>query len=230
MRERDRRTLQEAERIKLRTYVTEELGDTVDYWTGEIMEGRDYTTHPPSKIRNEAGTAFSDIVSHPQMEMFMSQKDRRRLKLFNNCRAIYDMDKGRACLEKSSATMSASTMEKMNRLINRLDYRNVIVARPREISHVLGIDHRNLYKHLRSLKGLVDWSGPSQGIKQGSVRVEVCPSYGFRYEAYLLDSAREKAVKAWYLTRCRSLSDGGAVAMEAMPYRDIDEEKKELAS
>lgn len=214
MREKDKRTLQEADRIRLEQYVTEDLDDMVDYRTGEILSSRVYTTHPMARgEKNEGIPDFGSIVSHHQMKRFMEVKDRRRLRIFNECRAIYDMDKGRAYFESAAVVMSTSIMCKLNLLISRLDYRNVIVASPREISYVLGVDHRNLYRHLRTLRNLVTWKGPDQGIKQGSLKVEVCPVYGFRYEAGFLDSARVEAVKEWYRDQCRRLGNEEALVI-----------------
>jgi hypothetical protein len=95
-----------------------------------------------SALVNEAGweeqesfpTPFSLISSHTQMQRFMEAKDKRRMRLFNGCRAIYDLDKGRAFLEKKRPAFPTPALRKLSRLIERLDYMNVIVTTPQELS------------------------------------------------------------------------------------------------
>lgn len=191
--------LEEALQIQLEAFCKHELKDMVDYRTGEIMTSREYVSQPMSWDDQEAlATPVGLISSHTQMQRFLEAKDRRRLRLFNGCRAIYDLDKGKAFLERKRPDLSTPTLHKLSRLVERLDYMNVIVTTPQELSDWVGVSHANLHRHLQSLGGLIRTRGPREGMATGSIKVEVSPVYGFRYESASLDYAKGKVREVWY--------------------------------
>lgn len=198
--ERNRRkVLEEAERIRLEEYCLNELNDMVDYRTGEIMSSRGYVSLPMVwEDRDPISPPFGEISSYSQMQRFMGAKDKRRLSRFNGCRAIYDLDKGRAFLERKRHEFPTPALHKLSRLVERLDYMNAIVTTPEELSDWVGVRHTNLHRHLQSLGGLIRIRGPREGMSTGSIKVEVSPVYGFRYESASLSYAQEKVRELWY--------------------------------
>lgn len=199
MRKDRRRVLEEASRIRLEEYCLNELNGMVDYRTGEIMASRKYVSRPMEWSEQGSFPApFGSISSHAQMKRFMEKKDKRRIRLFNGCRAIYDLDKGRAFLERKRPEFPTPSLRKLSRIVERLDYMNVIVTTPNEISNWVGVGHANLHRHLQSLGGLVRVSGPREGLVKGSIKVEVSPVYGFRYEADSLSYVKGKVREFWY--------------------------------
>lgn len=201
MERHQKQVLKEAERIRLEGYCINELNDMVDYRTGEIMSSREYESMPV-KWEDIKPTipAIGSITSHAQMRRFMSSKDRRKLRLFNGCRGIYDIDKGKAWLDKSTAIFTTSMLERMFQLVERIDYMNTIVTTPQELCTSLKTRHSNLHRCLNSLGQLVRVNGPNDGLQKGNLRVEISPAYGFRYETSGFEYARKEKVVAWY--RC----------------------------
>lgn len=215
MDKKKRQLLKEADIERLREYCVNDLNDMVDYRTGEIMSSREYERMPVE--REDIGPTkpvLGSITSHAQMQRFMASKDRRKLILFNGCRDVYDMDKGKACFDKSRVIFPTNMLVKLSRLVERIDYMNTIVATPQELCTYLRTRHSNLHRSLSSLGHLVRVSGPNEGLQKGSIRVEVSPVYGFRHEASGLIYARRKEVETWY----RSIAVSVAGSIEA--HRD----------
>lgn len=209
--------LKEADEIRLKEYCQDELNDMVDYRTGDILTTREYASHPMLREdRDRMLDPFGAIVSHTQMRRFMASKDRRRLNLFNGCRGIYDMDKGKACLEQGGIVFPTNLMLKLSSLVERIDYKNVIVTTPQDLSAWLEIKHTNLHRHLYSLKGLINVSGPREGVAKGSIKVKVSPVYGFRYEASDMDYVRGSEIEAWYLLALAKQSGGNVSGEESV--------------
>lgn len=194
-----RQVLEEAERIKFEAYCLNELNDMVDYRTGEILTSRQYASQP--MVRDDIDPIppqFGAITSHTQMQRFMESKDRRRLEIFNACRSIYDMDKGKAVLEQSGVIFPTKMLLKLSRIVERIDYRNVIVTTPQELSDCVEVRFPNLHRELRSLRGLIRVHGTREGIAKGSIKVEVNPVYGFKYEASSMSYMRGEEIEIWY--------------------------------
>ncbi|MGM0694480.1 MAG: hypothetical protein ACQEUN_13880 [Pseudomonadota bacterium] len=201
MKRNRRQIIEEAERIRLEEYCLNELDDMVDYRTGEILSTREYASMPMVwEEKDPIPPPFGEIASHTQMQRFMASKDRRNLKLFNGCRSIYDMDKGRAAFERSGIVFPTKMMLKLSQLVERLDYKNAIVTTPLDLSTFLEVSHANLHRHLHSLNRLIKVRGSKEGIAKGSIKVEVSPAYGFRYETASLDYIRGEEVEFWYQT------------------------------
>ena len=193
--------LKEAARLHLEAYVTLELGDNVDYRTGELLAGRHYEAYPWASPDLPYPPLFERLSSHKEMQRFLETLDHRRLTLRNDCLRVYDRDKGNAYMKGTRIRFTTVTHRKLSRLVDCLDYRNVILTTPARLARRLRVSCKNLPRHLSSLTPLVRVTGPRQGIQTGSLKVTVNPAYGFKYEAHDFALARQDALQHW----CRAL-------------------------
>lgn len=195
---RKAQVLREASALRLEAFVLDELEGCIDYRTGEILSERRYE---PARWHGPAApvpATVAELESATQMERFLQEKDQRQLKRINHCKRIYDTDKGDHHLEGRAVQMDNRTYARMSQLVERIDYRNIILTTPEDLAEYLGITKTNLHKTLSKLGILIRVEGPSQGIRKGSIRVRVSPAYGFRYESQGLTAAHSSAVQHWY--------------------------------
>ena len=189
-----RQTLAEAYRLMLEEYVTHDLGDRVDYRTGEILNGRRYITCPHEPDTSALVPAFTPITSVEGLERFFDHLDKRRLILRNDCRRLFDADKGNHHLHGTDIHLSPASYRLLSKLCDRLDYRNAIIAPVASLAASLGFRRPHLYRGLSSLGSLVR----VHGSRKGEIKIEVNPAYGFRYMAQDFGLARSASIQDWY--------------------------------
>lgn len=190
--------LREASAIRLLAYVQHDLNDNVDYRTGEILPSREYeaaTWQAPAPP--EADATVASLDSHTQMTRFLGALDKRTLKHLNYVRRYYDIDKGSHHLTGSRVAMSNTTYCRLNALVERIDYANIILTTPEDLAQYLSVRRKDLYRYLSSLGELVRVRGARDGIQRGSIKVEIHPAYGYRHPRSSLESMREQAITDW---------------------------------
>lgn len=190
--------LREARRVLLEDFVLGELSGLVDYRTGEILSQLNYETVPYHPHTDEVPPTFAEVYSVAGLSRFMEHIDKRRLVLSNQCRRLYDIDKGRYHYSGNAIRFTNQQLDKMNALAKRLDYGNSIVSTPTELAKYLRIHRNHLYRYLGSLGSLVRVITPARGMAQGSLRVDISPAYGFRHFSADLEQARSQAITSWY--------------------------------
>lgn len=190
--------LAEAFELQLLEFVTQELDGHVDFRTGEILSERQYEALAWKPSYEALPAPFFGIRSHLQMKRYLDSLDRRSLVLRNDCRALFDQDKGDVYLSRRPVRISAVTLRKLTRLVDLLDYRNVILKTPEQLATRLRVQPKNLYRYLHGLSPLIRVIGPRQGLAKGSLMIQVNPAYGFRYEAHSFCMARQDAFGSWF--------------------------------
>ena len=193
-----RTTLADAQQLLLEQYVEDCLPGRVDYRTGEILEERVYASQPYETDRSALSPCFTACTSHAALSRYMDGVDRRTLVLVNDCRRIYDLDKGNHHLYQRRIGFTSTQLVSLNRLVSRLDYANAIITTPTKLAASLCLHPKNIYRYLRTLKGMVRVLGPSEGMAQGSIKVLVSPAYGYRYPRAELATARAASLASWY--------------------------------
>lgn len=191
-------TVREASRLLLEDFVLRELQGLVDFRTGEIVERLVYDTYPYVPSTESLPPSFVDVASVHSRDRFMHHIDRRTLVVHNDTRRLYDADKGKHHYQGSAIGFSTQRLDKLNRLIQQLDYANSIVTTPYELARALRIERNNVYRYLASLGALVRVISPARGMAQGTLRVDISPAYGFRYSSAHCASARREAIASWY--------------------------------
>lgn len=190
--------LAQAQRLLLEQYVEDHLPGRLDYRTGEILESRQYASLPYQPDRADLPPSIVHCRSHAALSRFMDGIDLRTLTLVNDCRRLYDLDKGNHHLYRRRIGFSSSQLTSLERLVHRLDYANAIITTPSQLASDLCLSRANLYRFLQSLKGMVRYLGPQDGMAQGSLKVLVSPAYGFRYPKHDLSQARAALLASWY--------------------------------
>lgn len=193
--------LAEAQRLLLEEFVAIDLGGCIDYRTGEILDRRDYATTRYHPLSEPVLPTFTDLRSVAGLSRFLDHIDRRTLVLRDDCRRLYDLDKGRHHLTGRSVAFPTSRYAKLTRLVRRLDYANSIITTPEDLVRHLRIHPKALYRYLGSLLPLVRVRGARDGMAQGTLRVDLHPAYGYRYPRDLIKQARSDAVQSW----CRAI-------------------------
>lgn len=188
----------EAQHLLMEEYVTQELGDMVDYRTGEILSERQYHTAPYQPDTTPHVSGFTCIRTVAELSRFMDGLDRRRLILRNDCRRLFEMDKGTHHLHGASIRFSPASYRLLTRLVDRMDYRNTIIASPASLARWLGVSRANLHRSLTSLGVLVRVESERTGLPRNVIKVHISPAYGFRYLSDHFGLARSAAVQDWY--------------------------------
>lgn len=188
----------EAQYLLLQEYVTHDLGDMVDYRTGEILSERHYHTSAYQPDTTALAPPFANVRSLDALSRFMEHVDRRRLILRNDCRRLFDADKGSHHLKGTDIRLSPAAYRLLSRLADRLDYRNTIVASPASLARWLGVSRANLHRTLGTLGALVRVESEQTGLPRGVIKVYVSPAYGFRYLSEHFGLVRSDAIQDWY--------------------------------
>lgn len=188
----------EARWLRLVDYVTRDLGDLVDYRTGELLGERQYITCPHQPDTDALAPPFTYVRSLDALVRYLDFVDRRKLILRNDCRRLFDLDKGNRYLHGTAVKLPTSAYRLLSSLVEQLDYRNTIVASPASLAALVGVRRGNLYRALDSLGALVRVEGEAQGMARGTIKVHVSPAYGFRYLAQDFGLARSEAITDWY--------------------------------
>lgn len=193
-----RTTLQDARRLCLEYFVTHELEDNVDYRTGEILVRREYTAQGYRPGTDRTPVPFHTIRSEAGLSRFMDDIDRRTLVTVNDCRRLYDADKGSVFLHGRAVRFTSSQYRVLAKLVDRLDYANSRIGSPQAIARDLGVRPDHLRRQLGRLGPLVRVYDTGWGMAYGTLRVDVSPAYGFRYPKAGLEAARADAITTWY--------------------------------
>lgn len=182
-----------------------DLLDRVDFRTGELFESIAYVVTPSRLPLTAAPTlaAGATPTSASQMARLLVSKDGRTLKRINDVRRIYDADKGDHHYSGKAVSMTNAEYELINRLVQAIDYRNIIITPILEMAELLGVGRSHVHRKLAYLKGVVRVSGSTGGIRKGDIKVEINPAYGFRYERDALPTARASAMNHWISTFIR---------------------------
>ena len=188
----------EAQYLLMEEYVTHDLGDMVDYRTGEILSERKYRSTAYQPDTTPLVSCFTSIRTVAELSRFMDDLDRRKLILRNDCRRLFDADKGTHHLKGTGIRLSPAAYRLLTRLADRLDYRNTIIASPASLAHWLGVSRANLYRSLASLGELVRVGGEGHGLPRGVIKVHLSPAYAFRYMAQDFGLARSASIQDWY--------------------------------
>lgn len=177
------------------------MTDNVDYWSGEIVSQHSYVVCPaPTLPAAPTLGANHTPTSATMMKRMLKMKDGRTLKLVNDVRRIYDADKGDHHYQGKDVSMSNATHDLLNLLVQRIDYRNVILITLTEAAELLSVRRDHVNRKLDTLGGAIRVSGSTEGIKKGDIKIEINPAYGFRYERDAMPTARASAMNSWITT------------------------------
>lgn len=190
--------LNEASRIRLEDFVSTELGGLIDYRTGEILDERTYASLPYRAQPDPLLPSFANVRSVNQLGRFLAHLDQRTLVTVNDTRKLYDMDKGAHHLHGRQASFTNLQYARLNQLVSRLDYANSLITTPTALARHLRIHRNHVYRYLAPLGSLVRLQGHRDGMAKGSLRVDLCPAYAYRYPRAELRSSRQDAIEAWY--------------------------------
>lgn len=195
---RSKTTLADAQRIVLEDYVMSELDGLIDFRTGEILESRSYDRQDYHAKQGTLRPTFTDCTSPEALSRFMEHVDRRTLITRNNCRRLFDLDKGNHHLYGKQVTFSNQQYQRMNQLIKRLDYANAIISTPAKLAQSLGVRRDHLHRYLSTLGPLIRVEGYREGMAYGAIKVLVSPAYGYRYNKSDLEQAQSASLASWY--------------------------------
>jgi len=173
----------------------------VDLDSGELVVSRQYRSDRPYRADTQpVQPTFADIRSIAGLRRFLDHVDRRTLVRANDCRRIYDRDKGNHHLQRRAIVFTNHQYGHLDRLVRQLDYANAVITTPVDLARRLGVRRNHLYRHLETLTPLVRVYGVREGMAKGSIRVDVSPAYGFRYPSPWFGLARAEAIQTWYLS------------------------------
>lgn len=180
--------------------VLKELGliDQVNFWTGEITQRHSYAVRPMPALPAPPSLGLACTrMSTSRMERMLSNKDKRRLVRVNDVRRIYDADKGDHHYRGRTVGMTNAQHDLLNLLVQRIDYRNVIVGTLPELAQLLAVRPNHLNRKLSTLGGIIRVSGSTGGVRRGDLMIEINPAYGFRYEKDALPYVRAHVMERW---------------------------------
>lgn len=174
------------------------LEQAIDYRTGEMLDVRRYEVIPHAPDATAVIPTFTDITSVAGLRRFLTHIDRRTLVRVNDCRRLYDQDKGNHHLHGTAIQFPTSRYGRLDRLVERLDYANSIITTPGDLARYLRVRRNNIYRYLSDLAPLIQVRGPRDGMARGSLRIDVSPAYGYRFPGEWFGLARQDAIAHWY--------------------------------
>ena len=187
---------------ELTGYKSEELdmwlsGDRINNNTGEIVEPIGvYEAHPFNRKNDSLFTEAkvpNEFTSINQMERFMESVDKRKLHRMNHSKSIHDMACGEAKRKGENLIFSVSQYRTIMKLVDNLQYRNLIFGSREELSKILGVTPGNVRRTLKKVESMLKVTE----LKKGEYKIEISPAYGFRWFGGI-QNVQKNAILNWY--------------------------------
>jgi len=180
----------------------------VDVDTGEILTNYDdiyevceYKGASAKEKRYIKATSIPPVSAtcEEQVLDFMKYKLDGRVPMvtFSNNRTYFDADSGSARLERRPAHISKPQYKLLEKIVQNLTYRNVMIGNRKDIAKKLGLSESNLNTALKKVFGFVDVYTQRDGMRRGEIKIVIEPSIGFKYPYNSVMSARERAIMLW---------------------------------
>lgn len=193
--------------------------ENIDYRTGEEMaEPRSYVKAEDLTRGDRVRSAFGTLTSLNQRDRFMASIDKRRLRLSNNTRHLFDRDRGHSALHKTRPCLRISTFRNLQALVGMLDYQNYLYTTADELAANLEVHPKSVRRHLSRLQPMVKVYDMRHGLNKGVLRIAVSPAYGYRREPEEVNQERGAAIDAWY----RVSPDLETLLPDPLPSADDD--------
>lgn len=115
----------------------------------------------------------------------------------NNCRKIFDMDSGNSRINRTNYTFTKPQYNTMNKIVENLTYRTVLIGSVDEVSAKLGVKPKKLKESLKKVEHLVQVYTSRNGMMKGQVKIIVLPWYGFKYPHSSIGVAYHRCCEEW---------------------------------
>lgn len=193
-------------------FKTDKILDHVDFRTGEIIESTQYEkaeykhdnyfTDEDLKEYKRTSVAPEEFTSKHQLDQYMSGVDKRKLVTFNSVKDRYGDDRYKHDIESKVRGLNTPMTKLVLKLIDNLDYRNIIIDTKEGLAKTLGVDKKNVIRTLKTVSWLVRVHTESEGMKRGYIKILVHPDFGFKHyspkhSSCNVNTARELALKEW---------------------------------
>lgn len=181
----------------------------VDTNTGELLNDWNvvYEVGPYEHKTDYKTREYDRVTSKAPYEARHSDEVRDYLKFMvdgrvpmvtiNNCRKIFDMDSGESRIQRKNYTFTKPQYTTMNKIVENLTYRNILIGSVEEVAEKLGVKPNKLRETLKKVEHLCDVYTSRDGMMKGQFKIIIPPWYGFKYPYSQLGKAYNRTCENW---------------------------------